>query len=218
VTGDTADRLGEVVIVLELGGLALLPLHGLRLQLTALAGEIPHEGTRGRVVRHPLREDVAGTGQRGIHVGHLPLRRHELRGAPPQLALRRLPLPDQLRQRAESPLRRDGRAGAALRLERTIEILQLRLRLRALEGGAQLRRHLPLLLHGSDDGLAPLGELRQVLGSIADVADLQLVELTRDLLPVACDEGDRIPRAEQLERRGDTAQREGELGGDLCGV
>src|SRR5690606_13533670 len=91
----------------------------------------------------------------------------------------RLPRPDQLRQRLQTPLPRDRGTSTPLRTVREIEILERLLGLRRFDPRPQLRIQLPLLLDRAQDLLSALLELRQVGGAIPQVAELDLVQPTR---------------------------------------
>ena len=74
------DRLGPVEVVLELGALVFLAGHELRPHRALRPAELPERRPRRRVVAEPLREDVAGPGERGLGVRHVPFGAHERRG------------------------------------------------------------------------------------------------------------------------------------------
>jgi hypothetical protein len=215
VRRQVAQRLREVVVVLELRDLLLLPGGDLAPHHAAPARQLAHAPAQVGVFRHALGEDVArplervadgGDLLRGVDVG---------RGRGLGVGVRRGARPEQVGERLQPALAGDHRARAALRLEGEIEVLEHLLGLRALDPCAQLVGELPLLVHRLQDRGATLLQLRQVFGAVAHVAELDLVEGARDLLPVAGDEGERVPLVEQGEGAGDLAGGERELDGDL---
>ena len=112
-----------------------------------------------------------------------------------------------IRQRLQPGLLRDLHLAAPLRLERQIEVFQLRLVRRQREGLQQLGRHLVLPGDRFDDGRAARFQFAQVAQPLFQQAQLRIIQPARRLLAVARDERHRRPRVEQ-----------GNGGGHLRGV
>ena len=84
-------------------------------------------------------------------------------------------------------------ARAALGAERQVDVLQLRRLPRLVDALLQLWRQLLLLSDGLQDGLLALGQFAQLVELLADGRNLHLVQPTRTLLAVACDERNGTP-------------------------
>ncbi len=145
---------------------------------------------------HLLHQDVAGTLEGGLDVGHLGT---EIGG---RLGLR-VPA---VRQQAggqglEAVLARDLALGAALGLEGQVEILELGLGGGGGDPGGKLGRQLALGLDRFADGLAPGIELAQVGQPLLELAQLGIVQAAGRLLAVAGDERHRRALVQERYRR-----------------
>jgi hypothetical protein len=206
------------VIGLELG--RHLGLLGDRLDLDdALLGEqLAHGGAHLDLLGQGLGDDVARAGERRLDVGDLLGHVDEGLRLALEIACRRL-LEDAQRQRLEATLAGDHRAGAALRLVREVQVLELALHPRGLDLRLELRGQLSLLVDLRQDGDAAVLHLGVIEVLLLDGADLHLVEPTGLLLAVAGDEGDGRGLGEQLLHRANAGDGDGELGRDAgCGI
>src|SRR5690349_6895557 len=120
-------------------------------------------------------------------------------------------------ERLEARLLGDLRLGAALRLERQIDVLEPALAV----GGADRRRErvveLSLLADRFENGGAPVLELAQIAQAFFERAQLRVVERAGRLLAVAGDERNRRAAVEQLHGGADLLGAHAELAGDLSG-
>ncbi len=200
------DRLGPVEVVLELGALVFLAGHERRPHRALRPVELPERRPRGRVVAEPLREDVAGAGERGLGVRHIPFGAHERR----RLIERpdgRLVREDRRRQRLEAGFSRDRGARAALRAIRRVDVFERRHRLGGGHGGRQLvGEEVPLLERPEDRG-TPIVEVGQLRQPVADGGDRHLVQAPGGLLAVPRDEGHRGAFGQERRGGGDLARR-----------
>ena len=210
---DVRDRLVEVGVRVELrrfvGVLLYLADANRRLGHVEVARVLAHLG----VFRHALGADVTSTGERRRDVGHLLFRADERERGLLGLAFERL-RPEEIGERLESALLRDGRAGAALGLEREVKVFELGLGSDRPQLALELWRELALLLNlGEHRGASSL-ELDQVAAPLLDVPDLHLVEPRGRLLAVARDEGHGGALREQFDHGAHPGGREVELFGD----
>ena len=97
--------------------------------------------------------------------------------------------PEELGERFEALVARDGGLGAALRFVGQVEIFEFGL----FEGGfdlrLELRGELALFLNGGEDGFAAVFEFAEILELFLDVADLDFVQVAGDFLAIARNEG-----------------------------
>ena len=163
------------------------------------------------VLGEALDEDRAGAVESGGGVGDLTVGVDETRcsggGVGAGVA------EQQLGEGLESCLAGDLRLGAALRLEREVDVLEARLGLRGEDLRAQGLVELALLLDGGEHGSAPLLELAEVAETLLERAQLGVVEAARHLLAVARHEGDGRAAVEQAHGRGHLSVADAEL---LC--
>ena len=204
---DRPHRLLELVVLLELGRLAVLAGDDLRGELAVLgvlaAGQRADLGGIG----DDLGDDIARPGQRVV--GGRDLLADEPGRGGPRIALGAL-RQDVLRERPQALVARDRRPGLAARPVRRVQILELGLGLGRAQLGLELRRQLALLGDRREDR-GPAGlELDDVRPLLLDRADLDLVEPTGALLAVAGDERDRVALVEHRHHRRDGARREPE--------
>ena len=186
--------MGEVVG--ELGALLLLALDDLGGQKRALLQEAAQPAEQRGVLGEALGQDVAGAGERLLHVRHLvgDIGRGQRLGRRPAVG------EDRLGQRPQPLLPRDSRPGAALGLVGQIEVLEHRLARRRGDARLELGRELLLLADRAEDRRPPGLELAQVGEPVGEAAQLGIVEPAGRLLAVARDEGNRGACIE--ERRG----------------
>ena len=105
-----------------------------------------------------------------------------------------------LRERLQPLLPGDGRPRPALGAEGEIDVLEDGEGLGGGDLALQLIGQEVALREGLEDRLAPLVQLRELGQAVADRGDRDLVEGPGGLLPVAGDEGDRGPLAEEAGR------------------
>ena len=220
VRRNTAERLGEIVVVLELGDLGFLS-HDRACGHAALAArEVAHPAAQLGILGNALAQDVPRAGECVVRRWHLALRADKLHGPRHGSLVVDRVVPDQVREWLEPPLARDDRPGAALRLEGKVKVLERLLRRHGVELRAELRRQLALLVDGLPDCGSPFAELPQVFGPLLDGAQLCLVEPAGGFLAIPCDKGKGVALGEQLEGAGHLADGERELlrqrDGDLC--
>ena len=148
-----------------------------------------------------LGNNVTRARQRSGSVRHLLFRGNEVR----RRIRERLVVPlltgeDQERERFQSPLTRDRRAGLALLLIGEVHILQFIQRLCLVErrryGGGQFA----LRVDGGADLLAARVKAAQIVQPLDQCAQLHVVEAAGRLLAIARDERDRVPVVVQLDR------------------
>jgi hypothetical protein len=193
------DALAELEVVGELGALVgLALLHG-RLQLALAPQPFAQAADDGRCLGDALDEDVARAVQRRLDIGDALAGVDELGGF--RLRVERRVAQQRFAQRLEAGLARDLRLRAPLRLVRRVEVFQLDLGRRPVDGACQLGRQLALLVDGLEDSRAAILELAQVGKPLLQLAQLRVVEAAGLLLAVARDERDRRSLAEQLDGR-----------------
>ncbi len=141
---------------------------------------------------------MAGAFQGLLHTGHALIRIHKTSGELLKRSLGRLLVPQILRQRLQAFFARDGRFGAALGFVREVEVFKFVFLQHRFDPRAQFRRQLALLVDGLEHRGAPFFELAKILRLLLDGADLDFVQVLRDLLAVASDEGHRRPFIEQF--------------------
>jgi hypothetical protein len=98
---------------------------------------------------------------------------------------------DQIGQRLETFLLRDGGTRAFLRAEWQVDIFECRQRLCGIDGLFQLRREQVSLLQRCEDCAPPLIDGTHLLQTIANGENLNFIELAGDLFAVASDERHR---------------------------
>jgi hypothetical protein len=95
-----------------------------------------------------------------------------------------------------------------------VEILELDLGQRAVDGARQLGRQFALLLDGLEDTRAPVLQLAQVAEPLLQLAELRVVQSARLFLTVAGDERHCRAFAQKLHRRGHLPGGDAQLGRD----
>ena len=195
VVGELCDGLVEVVVQAVDG---VLFLHRETAQVP-----LPHEQSAqrladGRVVREELGDDVICALQGVGNCLYALFGVDEVcRGVLRTRAAALLRI-EQLRQRLESLLAGDGRAGAALLLIGAVKILHLRERRGRVDGSGELRRELTLSVDSLFDLLTALVEIAQIRQAILEFSEGRVVHRAVQLLAVARDEGDGVALVEQL--------------------
>ncbi len=196
---------GRVVGVLPLGAeharpQRLLPRH------------LPHVG----MVADRLRHDVARPCQRLLHRRHLVAQ--EWRCDLLHRLVRARLLKDQIGQPLQPLLAGHVRARAPLGLVGAVEVLELGQGAGGQQPLPQLGRHLSLLLDAGHDRLAAILQRAQSVQQLLQPAQLLLVEHARLLLPVAGDEGERVPLVEERDGGLGLLQADIQFSGDTLGV
>jgi hypothetical protein len=217
------ERLAPLEVVLVLRGLGIGVLagdhpggdHGVLLEQRAQAG------AGILVVAHALGEDVAGAGEgflgRGdlgflvlpvvgdVFAAHVRLRGGERHGGG-------ILGEEEVGERLETLLLRDGGAGALLGPEGEVNVLQGGDAVGGEDGLFECRGEQGTLLERGEDGGAAFVDGAELLQPVADGEHLHLVEFAGDLLAVARDERHRRALGEQLRRGGDLEDLHVELG------
>ncbi len=151
--------------------------------------------------------------ERGCGIGHVLFGIDKARGHDGRIALRLRQ--QKLGQRFETGLLRDLRLGAALRLERQIDILQPSLAVGGQDGRFQRGIELALFADRIEDGGTARFELAQIGQALFQVSQLCIVEAARDFLAVSRDKGNGGTVVEQRHRRVDLLLAHAELFRDL---
>jgi len=188
--------LGVVEVVGELGAVFFLAgnhFRGHHSFLPEICTQVPQ---KIGFLRKLLGEDVAGTVQRFLHVGHA----FAQVGRCECLRILVAVCEDHVAQRLEPLFPGDHRLGAALWLVGQIDVLEAGLGLGLVDGPAQRVGELVLLANGPEDGVAPVVELAHVCETFGQGAQLGVVEPAGDLLAVARDERDGRALVEKLDR------------------
>ena len=110
---------------------------------------------------------------------------------------------------------RDLALGAALGLVRQVQVFQFLLGGCGLDGGAQLRRQLALLVDALEHRFAPVFEFAQVAQPVFQLAQLDVVQAAGGFLAVAGDEGNGGAAIEQVDRGLDLVFLDPDFGSDL---
>ena len=181
VGGNGRNRLGEVVVLLELGGLGGTGLDHLAPHHALLRVGLAHRAAHVGDVGDALSEDVARV-----------LERLVVRGGVGRAS------PNGVGEGLEALLAGDLGASAALGLVGLVEVLEAGLDEAGLDLGAELVGELALLVDGLEDGRLALLELGVVGEAFLDLADLHLVEVAVRLLAVAGNERHRASVIDKL--------------------
>jgi len=190
VRGNRRDRLGKVVVLLELGRLGRLGARDLALDERLGREELAHEPAHVRLVGDALGEDVA----RVLEL------LFALAGGG-RVAAR----PDRVRKRLEALLLRNLRARAALGLVGLVEVFKRGLLVAGRDLRGELVGELALAVDRLQDRFLARFQLRVVGQPFLDLADRHLVEVAVRLLAVARDERHSAALAEELFDGGDLA-------------
>ncbi len=203
-----AQRLGKIEIVGKFGtGLHLAFAHfgnepALRPELFAQGPD--QVGIFGKA----LGQDRARAFKRRRHIRHLLSRRHSGRGG---LRIVRRLAQQQLGQRLEAGFLGDLGLGAALRLERQVDVLKPALVVgganRRFQGGIEFA----LFAHRRQDRFAAVFQFAQIFQPFVERAQLGIVERAGDFLAVARHEGNSGAAVEQFDRRRDLLNPNGQF-------
>ena len=217
VARNLADRLAEVVIVLELCFLLLeilLDLGNHHAGLFHLGTEVLAEFG---IVGNLFGENVGGTLEGGLRVGKALLLGEvdagDFFGGIAGIFLS----PHQASQRFKTEFLRDGRAGALLGLVRGVNIFEESLVLAGLDLGLEFGSELALFLDALEHRFLTVGKFLQIVATVADVAQFNFVQRTRLVLAVAGDKGDRAPLVHEFKRLSDAPYFELQFFGNNCG-
>ena len=165
------ELLAEIEIVLELFALGSLALARLRGQHAVRPHLLAQAADQVGVLVETLDKDGAGAVERGRGIGHLLLGIDERRGQGLRLAFRLGQ--QQVGQRFQSRLLGDFGLGAALRLERQIDVFETALAVGGQNGRLQGRVQLALLADGFQNRGAALLEFTQVIQPLFQGAQLR---------------------------------------------
>ena len=214
VRGQARERFGEVEIVGELLAgrfLALLDAGG---HSAALPDRVAQGAHQFRVFAEPLDQDGARALQRGLDIGDALARIDEAGGS---LFRRAFGMGEQgLRQGAEPGLAGGLRLGAALHLERQVEVFEPCLCVGGEDARLQGRVELPLAVDALEDGGAARLQVAQIGEALLQIAELGIVEAAGDLLAVARDERHRRPAIKEFDGGSDLPLGDLELRRDGC--
>ncbi len=145
------------------------------------------------VLTHPLGNDVLGTRDGGIGVGHL-VTVNKL--ARPLLDVAAALCHNDLRQRLQAQLSGCLGAGLALGLVGEVDILKGSSIPAVIDARGQFGREFILRLDGLEDGRAAFLQLAVVAQPLVDGLDGEFVEVAGRLLAVTADERDGCPIVE----------------------
>ena len=211
--GSLLKRLVEIEIVLELLALGLLALaHGRRHQAARphLLAQAPDQiGVFGKA----LDQDGARAFERRGDIGDLLFGIDELGGDDLRIVLRLRQ--QQFGQRLEAGFLGDLGLGAALRLERQIDVFQPPLAVGGHDRGFQRGVELALLADRIEDRDPALFEFAQIGQPLFQRAQLRVVQTAGDFLAVARHERHRGAAVEQFHRRVDLLLADAEFFCDL---
>ena len=176
---------------------AVLLAGGHAFQPTLPHQQPPQRLADGRVVGDDLRDDVVRPLQCVRYRLHALLRVDVVRGGLRRVGAVR-PLRQQpLRQRRKPFLPGRRGPGAALLLVGPVQILHLRQRGGALNGGGQLLRELALPVDGGQHLLPALGQITQIAQPVLQLPQGGVVHSAVKLLAVAGDERDGVALVQQ---------------------
>ena len=202
--GHRADRLGVVEVVAELGDVGVvlvLAVHLLRLQDTLRPQPLAQRAHQRGVLGPALGQQVAHAVEHRERIGETGIGVDEGGGLGVRIQRR---VGEQLvGQRLEAGLAGDHALGAALLLERQVEVFQLLLGRRGGDGLGQRGRELALLVDALEHRGAAVFQLAQVGQTRLELAQLRVVEVVGDFLAIAGDERHRRATVQQRHRRVD---------------
>jgi hypothetical protein len=221
MTGNGAERLGEVEIVLEFRFVALLLGQHTALHHALGARDLAHPAANDRIFGNLLGKNVPRALQRSLGGGHLAglaihLGKNELGGPDEGGRIIEPSVPQRLGQWREATLTRNHGAGAALRLEWQVQVFQRLLRVCRHDGGLERLVELSLLVDALEDGGAAILHFLEVLGALTHIAKLHLVEPAGHLLAVAGNEWQGGALSEEGERALNLLRVERQFGRHAC--
>jgi len=182
-----ADRFRIVVVVAEfLAFFAFLAFDHRRHQHALIEQIVAQLAEQFGRFAELLREDVACAVERSLDIGDAFLCIDVLRGF--RLRIEQRVREQCVGERLQAGLAGDLRTRAALRLVRQIEVFEHLLAVGAFDRGAQLVRQLALFVDARDDRGAAVFEFAQIQQAFFERAQLRVVEIAGDFLPVSGDE------------------------------
>ena len=207
------EVLGEIEIVAELGAGLLLAVAHLGREAAGRPHLLAQRADQVGVLGEALDQDRAGAVERGGDVGDLLVgidegRRRDLRVV---LRLRQ----QQVGERLQARLLGDLGLGAALRLERQIDVFEPPLAVGGADRGFERVVELALLADRIEDDGAPLLQLAQIAQPLVERAQLRVVERAGRFLAIAGDERHRRAAVEQRHRRCYLLRADAKFLGDL---
>ena len=189
------QRLAELEIIRKLLAFGLLALAHGRRQQAVRPHLLAQRADQVGVFAEALDQDGAGAVERRGDVGHLLLRIDEFGRGGLWIVLRLHQ--QQFGQRLQPGLLGDLRLGAALRLEREVDIFQPSLAVGSKDGGFERGVELALLAHRFQNGGTTRFQLAQVIQALLQIAQLRVVEPAGDFLAVPRHERHRGAAVEQ---------------------
>ena len=203
------QRLAEIEIVLELLALGLLALAHRGGHQPVRPHLLAQRADQVGVLGEALDQNGARAVERGGDIGHLLFGIDEGCGHRLRIVLRLRQ--QQFGQRLEPGFLGDLGLGAALRLERQIDVFQAPLAVGGEDRRFQRGIELALLADRIEDRGAALLEFAQIVQALLQRAQLRIVEPAGDFLAVARDERNRGAAVEQRHRRLDLLLANAEL-------
>ena len=195
---DFGQGLCKIIIKLINRGFLFLALCGNGADDRHAPHQIAKRFADRRVVGNHFRNNVRGAGKGIGHAVHAKLRIDKVLRE--NFGVRK---PSFLREKLhgeglQTLFLRNGRAGAALRLIGTIEILQFRKGFGAFNGRRKLRRQFALGLNGAADLIPALRQIPQILQTVSQRAQRGIVHCAVNLLAVTGNKGDGVALVEKL--------------------
>ena len=216
VARDAVDRLRIVEVAAELGSVRVAAVLARRQRAAQHALDpqpLAQRADQRRVLGPALGEQVAHAVERRLRVGKAGIGADEGGGFGQRVQHRVGEEP--VGQRLQPRLARDLALGAAPRLVRQVQVFQLLLGRRGLDGSLELGAELALLGDALQHRGAAVFQLAQVGQSRFERAQLGVVEAVGGLLAVAGDEGHGGAAVEQLDGGAHLRGSRAEFGGDL---
>ena len=183
------QRRAVIEIIPELFALGLLALADRRDHFAVRPHLLAQRADQVSVFGKLFHQDGARAFERGGSIGDFLVGIDEGRGCRSRIALRLRQ--QQLGQRFKPGLLGDLGLGAALRLERQIDVFQPSLAVGGHDRRFQRGVELALLADRIEDGGAARFELAQIVQALFQRAQLRIVERARDFLAVPRDETER---------------------------
>ena len=205
--------LGEIEIVAEFGaGFSLAVAH-----LRSEAADRPHllaqRADQVGVLGKALDQDRAGAVERGGDIGDLLFGIDEARRRDRRIVFR--VRQQQIGERLQAGLLGDLGLGAALRLERQIDVFEPALAVGGADRGFERVVELALLADRIEDDGAPLLQLAQIAQALVERAQLRVIERAGRFLAIAGDERHGRAAVEQRHRGRDLLVADAEFLRDL---
>ncbi len=190
------ELLGEIEVVAELGAGFLLAVAHLGGEAAGRPHLLAQRADQVGVLGKTLHQDGACAIERSGGIGDLLVSVDVACRRSERVVLRMRQ--QHVRERLEARLLGDLGLGAALRLERQIDIFEATLAVCGADRGFERVVELALLADRVEDDGAPLLQLAQVAQALVEGAQLGIVERAGRFLAVAGDEGNRCAAVEQL--------------------